>query len=168
MSGWRRLTAQGTEQVTRLPPAGPPVGAPIPWLVSTIPAGYLELNGQAITQAQYPLLFALYGGTLPDLRDKFLFGAGTTAAVGATGGEVNHTLSLGEIPSHGHAVQSGGGDTAWYDYAGGGVDTRVVLRPNTSGFAYGSNEWRATNNGGGGGHNNMPPYRAVRWITVAA
>src|SRR5215510_1907218 len=41
-----------------------PIGSPIPWLVTAIPAGYLEFNGQPITNAAYPILFGLFGANL--------------------------------------------------------------------------------------------------------
>lgn len=41
---------------------------PIPYPKSTPPTGYLAMMGQAISQATYPKLYALYGSTLPDLR----------------------------------------------------------------------------------------------------
>jgi microcystin-dependent protein len=152
-------------------PMGALVGAPIPWLVSAIPSGYLEFNGQAITQAVYPQLYALFGGNLPDLRDKFLLGASGTYGVGTTGGEVNHILNTTEMPSHTHVQNShfhtdigafvnlqpsiSGGNTLGYGIGAAGVQAVAAATPTNQ------------NAGGGGAHNNMPPYRAVRWITVA-
>jgi microcystin-dependent protein len=48
--------------------------------------------------------WALCDGTngTPDLRDRFIVGAGSSYSVGATGGEATHTLSIAEIPSHTH------------------------------------------------------------------
>ena len=48
--------------------AAPPVGSPIPWLVTAIPAGYREFDGSAIVQATHPKLYALFGATMPDSR----------------------------------------------------------------------------------------------------
>jgi microcystin-dependent protein len=42
----------------------------------------------------------------PDLRDRFIVGAGTSYAVGATGGSANHTLTTAEMPAHTHAATS--------------------------------------------------------------
>ena len=47
---------------------------PLAYPKSTPPSGYLVMMGQAISQATYPKLYALYGTTLPDLRGKFLRG----------------------------------------------------------------------------------------------
>ena len=47
---------------------------PIPYPKSTPPVGYLALMGQTISQITYPILYSLYGATLPDLRGQFLRG----------------------------------------------------------------------------------------------
>ena len=41
---------------------------PLAYPKSTPPSGYLVMMGQAISQATYPILYALYGATLPDMR----------------------------------------------------------------------------------------------------
>jgi microcystin-dependent protein len=76
------------------------------------PLGYALAQGQSLLRADYPELFGwwatLYGavdGThfnAPDLRDRFPVGAGSSYALGATGGEATHVLSLAEIASHSH------------------------------------------------------------------
>ena len=38
----------------------------------------------------------------PDLRDRFIVGAGSTYEVGNTGGEATHKLTTNEMPSHNH------------------------------------------------------------------
>jgi microcystin-dependent protein len=187
----RVRTTEGWQDIAVTGPQGPPgvpgalVGAPIPWLVSTIPSGYLEFNGQAITEAQYPQLYALFGANLPDLRDKFLFGASATYPVGSVGGTATHTLSAAEMPAHSHTVNShnhGGGNHS-HSLAGGnpwaanGVGhtadgTAWQANTNVMSIAFSGNtissEAPGTNSqGSGAAHNNLPPYRAVRWITAA-
>lgn len=44
----------------------------------------------------------LFGGTWVQIKDTFLLTAGDAYKAGTTGGEVSHTLSVAEIPSHGH------------------------------------------------------------------
>lgn len=52
-----------------------PVGVPVPWALSTPPAGWLKCNGAAFTSAQYPKLAIAYPGlVLPDLRGEFIRG----------------------------------------------------------------------------------------------
>lgn len=41
---------------------------------STPPEGWLECNGQTITQTEYPTLYAIVGDTVPDLRGEFIRG----------------------------------------------------------------------------------------------
>lgn len=48
--------------------------APIPYPKSTPPDGFLLMDGRSIPQAQYPILFSLYGANLPDLRGTFIRG----------------------------------------------------------------------------------------------
>lgn len=59
-----------------------PVGTVTAFRFSTIPANWLELNGQTVNRADYPALSALYGGggatmTLDDWRNRPLWGDGT-------------------------------------------------------------------------------------------
>ncbi|MBO5103342.1 MAG: hypothetical protein J6C13_04565 [Clostridia bacterium] len=48
----------------------------------------------------------LFGGTWVKIQDKFLLGAGTQFGLGVTGGEVSHTLTISEMPSHTHIQNS--------------------------------------------------------------
>lgn len=79
--------------------------------------GWFLLNGAAISQTTYPILFARFGtafndGTqgagnfrLPDLTDgKIMIPKGLTnfTTYGASGGEINHTLSSSEMNNHNH------------------------------------------------------------------
>lgn len=58
-----------------------PSGTILMWSgsIASIPSGYVLCDGANST---------------PDLRDKFLVGAGTTYAVGATGGAVSDTVTI--------------------------------------------------------------------------
>ena len=125
------------------------------------------LNKTSLLEAIYPIgsvyistVFTnpqdLFGfGTWTMLKDRFLLGAGNTFQIGTTGGEINHTLTEGEIPSHGHQFvvniqHSDGVSTSGESLTSGlqaGGRSRYV------GYTYGA--------GGGGAHNNMPPYLVV-------
>ncbi|MFZ7276997.1 tail fiber protein [Avibacterium endocarditidis] len=51
------------------------VGVPIPWMLSSVPAGFLAMQGQAFDQSRYPILAQRYpSGRLPDLRGEFIRG----------------------------------------------------------------------------------------------
>ena len=47
---------------------------PIPYPKNTPPTGYLMLMGQSISSSTYPILYSLYGATLPDMRGEFIRG----------------------------------------------------------------------------------------------
>jgi microcystin-dependent protein len=77
--------------VINVTPPGVPSGAILAWSgsIATIPAGFVICDGTNST---------------PDLRDRFIVGAGTTYAVDATGGANTVTLATTEIPGHTHTV----------------------------------------------------------------
>ena len=68
-----------------------PVGGIIIWsgAATAIPAGWRLCDGTSGT---------------PNLRDRFVVGAGTTYAVGATGGAATVALTEANLPSHTHGV----------------------------------------------------------------
>ena len=70
-----------------------PIGGIIMWsgTIAAIPSGWALCNGQTVN-----------GKITPDLRDRFVIGAGNTYAVGSTGGSTNATLSSANLPAHSH------------------------------------------------------------------
>jgi microcystin-dependent protein len=119
----------------------------------TAKTGWLLCDGSAVSRVTYSALWAVIGGTygagdgsttfnLPDLRGRVPVhpdaGAGRLTAnnaIGNSGGEAAHLLTIAELPANFRGLQTGGG---------------------TEGTAAGAGS-NATN-GGGGAHNNMPPY----------
>lgn len=85
-----------TAFVTSAVAAGIPVGVITMWSgsIASIPSGWRLCDG---------------GGGTPDLRDRFVVGAGSSYAVGATGGANTVTLDTTQIPSHTH---TGSGTTS--------------------------------------------------------
>ena len=125
-----------------------PVGGIILWSGSTsaIPNGYALCNGQTVN-----------GRTTPDLRGRFVVGAGNSDyPVGATGGEARHTLTVAEMPSHNHS----------YSYRA--YDLGAVFQNNPYFYAVDRGDnWRSAStdfSGGGGAHENRPPYYALCYI----
>ena len=76
---------------------GIPTGTIVPWSSSSVPTGFLECNGQAVSRSTYSDLFAIVSTTYG------AGGANTVQSTGNVGGSTgNHTLSTPEIPSHSH------------------------------------------------------------------
>ena len=110
-------------------------GIVIPWGSTSVPSGFLECNGQAVSRATYAALFAVVGTTygagdgsttflVPDLRDKTVLSKSNNKALASTGGAntvtntgnvggslANTTLTTAQLPSHTHNcfVIMGGG-----------------------------------------------------------
>ena len=98
------------------------------------------------------------GNGTPDLRDRFIVGAGLGYGVGAKGGEATHTLTVNEMPSHTH----NNGDFNRLLRVDGQYTVRdwdsTATEPNimaSSTIAY---------TGGGQAHENRPPYYALAYI----
>ncbi|KYF85343.1 hypothetical protein BE20_31510 [Sorangium cellulosum] len=126
-----------------------PTGTIVMWsgAAATIPDGWAICDGA--------------NGT-PDLRDRFIVGAGNAYSLGAKGGEATHVLTIDEMPSHHHTALAGmgkddqnfGGNTA---SSGERVPFAMSDTPN----AY-EEKTRAT--GGSKAHENRPPYHALFYI----
>lgn len=95
----------------------------------------------------------LFGGTWSRISNAFLWAVDSSGAIGLTGGEKTHTLTVNEMPSHTHDVPVAStttGSTAASNY--------IRFNNNATSFI-GSIASNAT--GGGAAHNNMPPYIQV-------
>jgi microcystin-dependent protein len=180
---WQPL--ENTSNRPPTPGGGGLIGAPIAWLVSTIPPGYLEFNGQAIDAGQYPQLAALFGANLPDLRGRTMLGATPSRPVGQVGGAETVTLSAGQMPAHSHTVNNHthdashghniAGRTAWDSPGDPWSSTLVTSWPTTyfggpvipNYFSTGGASPGTDAQGGNQAHENLPPFRTVTWITAA-
>lgn len=113
------------------------------WSGTEVPDGWFLCDGQ--------------NGT-PDLRDRFVLGAGTKYTAGSTGGEEEVTLTVGQIPSHYHTFNSKAGTTAgYYGYLQFGNDAGTVEISSGPILASGGNQ----------PHSNMPPYYVLAFIMKA-
>jgi len=130
-----------------------PVGTIVAWSgsIASIPSDYQICDGSA---ASTSALQAITGANVPDLRDRFVVGVGSTGStysVGDTGGANTVTLTESQIPSHTH-----GYDRATHrNVSDGGVHGAYVssLTGDTTGTT-----------GGGQSHENRPPYYALCYI----
>jgi microcystin-dependent protein len=77
-------------------------------ILYAVPAGVITLWSGSI--ASIPTGWSLCNGTsgTPDLRDRFVVGAGSSYAVNATGGANTVTLDASMIPSHTHTISASG------------------------------------------------------------
>lgn len=93
------------------------------------PRGWAMCNGQSLPINQNQALFALlgttYGGNgqttfnLPDLRARVPMHFSNTHPQGQSAGEVSHTLTTQEIPSHSHGpLMASGNDAGTFAAAG--------------------------------------------------
>lgn len=81
------------------------------------------------------------------------------AAVGKTGGEKTHKMTISEMPSHRHGVK-------WSSEGGTGSGNGVLVRDASSGGPWPYTYWTESD-GGGQPHNNLQPYITVyRWQRV--
>jgi microcystin-dependent protein len=94
--------------VDTFPNLSSPVTATAAQLNSPVPAGFIGMWSGSI--ANIPAGWAICNGTsgTPDLRDRFIVGAGSTYAIGNTGGAASVTLTEAQIPSHTHTISSVG------------------------------------------------------------
>ena len=133
-------------------------------IASPIPRGIIVMWSGAVNAT--PAGWHICDGTngTPDLRDRFVVGAGNSYSVGEFGGEASHTLSAGELPSHRHTlkdvwqVQSDGptnftsldGSSGWPARNINGVFDTGTVQNNPS---YGGYMSIVYDNGGDGGIN---------------
>ena len=77
-------------------------------LATLVPTGIITLWSGAISAVPVGWAFCNGSSGTPDLRDRFVVGAGTSYAVGATGGANTVTLDATMIPSHTHSLTASG------------------------------------------------------------
>jgi microcystin-dependent protein len=75
---------------------------------AAIPSGVILLWSGSV--ASIPSGWALCNGSsgTPDLRNRFVVGAGSTYSVGDTGGSATSTLTSSELPAHTHSLSASG------------------------------------------------------------
>ena len=126
-----------------------PQGSIIPWYGSSgnIPNGFALCDGK--------------NGT-PDLRDRFLVGAGNLYTLGNTGGENSHQLTVAEMPSHQH--DSGWGEHPSYGTPFGRSNYLLGSRMGSGKSDWDNAGWLTSLTGGNQPHENRPPYYALYYI----
>jgi microcystin-dependent protein len=160
----RRRGRRGGAAVAPDPNAGALTGEIKMWAGSgtVAPTGWIFCRGQALSKTFYPELYAVVGSIYapesggnfyaPNLAAKMPIGAGGTYALGSTGGEATHTLTVNEMPSHTHAYSTNSATAQFTTGGGTGMDIRQT------------NNATSSPTGGGAAHNNLPPYLAINFI----
>ena len=141
------------------------------------PAGWMFCEGQLLPISEYETLFNLIGTTyggdgesvfaLPDLRGRLPLHQGNGFILAETGGVEQVTLTIGQIPSHSHAVLASAG-------AGSASSPESNLLATTAGNIYfpgppagnqvAMNPSSVTPVGGSQPHENLQPYLCVNYI----
>lgn len=90
--------------VNTFPNLNAPVTATAAQMNTPVPTGLIAMWSGAVNAV--PSGWRLCDGTngTPDLRNRFIVGAGDTYAVGNTGGSNSVTLNEDQMPSHTHAI----------------------------------------------------------------
>lgn len=161
---------------------GIPTATIVPWSDSSVPSGFLECNGAAVSRSTYSALFAVVGTTygagdgsstfnVPDLQDNCCIGKSGTKALASTGGANtvaatgnvsgstgNHSLSTSELASHSHPNAAGGRPNA----QGNTEKARSVTSSSTGSGSAHSHNMSATF--AGNATSVLQPYLTVLYI----
>jgi len=131
--------------------------------IAGVPTGLISMWSGSV--AAIPGGWQLCDGTngTPDLRDRFIVGAGSSYAPGNTGGQNAVTLGIGEMPNHTHGMnyqQKNVEDTGGAPVS----DMRFGGDPDGGFTNYFDQFGNITFTGGNGAHENRPPYYALAYI----
>lgn len=146
-----------------------PIGSMVPYGNENPPTNWLICDGSEISRFTYSDLFNVIGTSygegdgsttfnIPNLKGKIPVGFDSEDedfnAIGKTGGEKTHTLTIEEMPKHRHGIRTSSS-------SGGQVDN----------MPWGAAQATQTTNteyaGGDQPHNNLQPYEVDNWIIKA-
>jgi len=152
---------------------GIPTATIVPWTDASVPSGFLECNGAAVSRSTYADLFAIVGTTygvgdgsttfnLPDLQDNVPVGKSNNKALASTGGAentstANATLSESQLASHTHNMPR---------YGPHSNVPRIIVEYGPDGRYTPTMTTGGTGSGSGHSHNasTLQPYIALIYI----
>ena len=164
-------------------------------VAQAVPSGAILMWSGSI--ASVPTGWYLCDGTngTPDLRNRFIVGAGSTYAVNATGGSADaivvahtHTGTTGTMSanaSHSHSISDPGHTHGYFNMSGGngsfnigsglGNNTGTNATTNSSGTGISvvsantdhTHNFTTASSGSSGTNANLPPYLALAYIMKA-
>lgn len=155
--------------INGVPGGNTPLGAMLDWPLNEAPAGWIICDGSEVSRSTYSDLFAVigtaFGGgdgattfNLPDFRGRVPIGRDISDddfnAIGNTGGEKRHELSIAEMPAHTHKYHD-----KYQGEGGNGHGDEAPISTN-----YKDDERESDSTGGGVAHNNLQPYLVVNKI----
>jgi hypothetical protein len=174
------LTVTGTTTLTGIPTAPTPANTVADTQIATtafvrniVPTGVITLWYGAIVNIPSGWFLCDGANGTPDLRDRFIVGAGSTYAVAATGGSANATL-----PSHSHTATSSVTDPGHAHSYNQPVASDAANPPGASGsqpsatvtanaFTGISVSTTISTEGSSATNANLPPYYALAYIMKA-
>lgn len=141
-----------------------PTGIICMWSGSAVPSGWHLCDGT--------------DGT-PDLRNRFIVGAGSTYNIGNTGGSDSVVLTENQMPSHTHKTKMQSEDSPYWNTSGthdilsthghSGVAGLGIAKRSSSHLATKYDfTIETTSTGSGIAHENRPPYYALAYIMKIA
>lgn len=129
---------------------------------NTIPDSFLICDGATYNRVDFPALYAVLDPAfiidadhfqVPDLRGAVVMGESGTHAIGSSGGEETHTLSMAEMPAHTHTEI-----TAVASFA------EIPVAPVPSAIP----SIGVTGSAGlGTAHNNLQPFSVLKYVIAA-
>ncbi|HEX2684206.1 MAG TPA: tail fiber protein [Ferruginibacter sp.] len=132
------------------------------------PQGWAMCNGQLLpinqNQALFSLLGTTYGGNgqtnfaLPDLRGRVPMHEGAGFSLGQRGGEEAHTISIGEMPAHTHAVSGSADSPTSATAAGNFFASNTSFTPYSNTVEVAMSPSCVGNAGGSQPHENRSPF----------
>jgi microcystin-dependent protein len=152
---------------------GIPTATIVPWSSASVPSGFLECNGQAVSRSTYAALFAVVGTTygvgdgsstfnVPDLQDNVPVGKSNNKALASTGGAnavtstgnvggstANATLTTSQLAAHPHPISS---LPTTGPQSGGALAPTVFQVPNGRSANQANTAWYGGPQGSGSGH----------------